>query len=92
MESSDLCLLKKYIYLGLKESSDLCLLKKYIYLGLKESSGICLLQTVYLSRFEGKLRPMSTIDSGLYSTDSTDSDQDPEKTTQGIKLFLSYFT
>ncbi|XP_023327346.1 EF-hand and coiled-coil domain-containing protein 1 [Eurytemora carolleeae] len=34
-------------------------------------------------RFEGKLRPMSTIDSGLYSTDSTDSDQDPEKTTQG---------
>ena len=47
---------------------------------------------VYLSRFEGKLRPMSTIDSGLYSTDSTDSDQDPDKTTQGIKLFLSYFT
>ena len=35
---------------------------------------------------------MSTIDSGLYSTDSTDSDQDPDKTTQGIKLFLSYFT
>ena len=92
MESSDLCLLKKYIYLGLKESSGICLLQT-VYLSRFEGKLLPMsTKEVYLSRFEGKLRPMSTIDSGLYSTDSTDSDQDPEKTTQGIKLFLSYFT
>ena len=30
----------------------------YIYLGLKESYDLCLLQTVYICRFEGKLRPI----------------------------------
>ena len=66
----------------------LCTMFRYEYKGIAPLLSIILTLVhahcpLYRYEYKGTARPLSTIDSGLYSTDSTDSDQEPEKRIEG---------